>query len=124
MPFSEAHIWDTTLERWSVNHNMRIAAREGDPVRAGADGRVVSVGTDFANGNYVQIDHGGGWVSTVGQLMENALVSEGEVVRAGQVIGGVGIPSISSARSGTHARLHITHDGQAVNPYDLLQERE
>ncbi|MCL2198425.1 MAG: M23 family metallopeptidase [Defluviitaleaceae bacterium] len=124
MPFSDTHIWNTTFERWSTNDNLQIAAREGDPVRAGADGRVVAIGNnDFWQGNYVTIDHGDGWVSTLGQLMENVLVNEGDVVRAGEVIGGVGLPSIGSARSGTHARLQITHNDSLVNPYDLLQER-
>ncbi|MCL1862178.1 MAG: M23 family metallopeptidase, partial [Defluviitaleaceae bacterium] len=124
MPFSVTSlVFDPTMDRFSTNDNLRISAREGDPVRAGADGRVVAIGSDFWRGNYVTIDHGDGWKSTVGQLMENVLVNEGEVVRTGQVIGGVGQPSMSAARTGTHSHLHITHNDQPVNPYDLLQER-
>ncbi|MCL1884528.1 MAG: M23 family metallopeptidase [Defluviitaleaceae bacterium] len=124
MPFSTtALIFDPTMDRFSTNDNLRISAREGDPVRAGADGRVIDIGTDFWRGNYVTIDHGDGWTSTVGQLMENVLVSEGEIVRSGQVIGGIGQPSISASLNGTHLHLHVTRDDLPVNPYDLLHTR-
>ncbi|MCL2356038.1 MAG: M23 family metallopeptidase [Defluviitaleaceae bacterium] len=122
MPFSVTSlIFDPTMDRFSTNDNIRIAAFEGDPVRAGADGRIVGIGTDFWRGNYVTIDHGNGWLTTLGQLMENVLVREGDVVRAGQVIGGIGQPAISSSLNGTHVHLHITRDDVPMNPYDFLQ---
>jgi murein DD-endopeptidase MepM/ murein hydrolase activator NlpD len=125
MPFSvTALVFDPTMDRYSTNDNMRIAAREGDPVRAGADGKIISIGRDFWRGNYVTIDHGDGWVSTLGQLMENVLVREGEVVRAGQVIGGIGQPTISGSLNGPHLHLHITHNSEPINPMDLLQAQE
>ncbi|MCL2386874.1 MAG: M23 family metallopeptidase [Defluviitaleaceae bacterium] len=123
MPFSTTLIRNPTLDQYRVNDNLRISAREGDPVRAGADGRVVSIGTDFHRGNYVRIEHGDGWYSTLGQLMENVLVTEGDIVRAGQVIGGVGQPSISSVLNGTHVHLHVTHEDRPVNPYEILRAR-
>jgi murein DD-endopeptidase MepM/ murein hydrolase activator NlpD len=122
MPFSTTSlIFDPTMDRFSTNDNIRIAANEGDPVRAGADGRVVSIGKDFWRGNYITIDHGGGWTSTLGQLMESVLVREGEIVRAGQVIGGIGQPSGSASLNGTHVHLHVMHNNLPVDPYDLLQ---
>jgi murein DD-endopeptidase MepM/ murein hydrolase activator NlpD len=124
MPFSiTALIFDPTMDRFSTNDNLRISAGEGDPVRAVADGRVESIGTDFWRGNFVTIDHGNGWKTTLGQLMENVLVEEGEIVRAGQIVGGIGRPSISATENGTHVHLHVTHDNVPMNPYDLLQTR-
>ncbi|MCL2223683.1 MAG: M23 family metallopeptidase [Defluviitaleaceae bacterium] len=121
MPFSvTALIFDPTMDRFSTNDNLRISAAEGDPVRAGADGRVVSIGTDFWRGNYVTIDHGNGWQTTTGQLMESVLVQEGDIVRSGQIIGGIGRPSISAANNGTHVHLHVTYNGSPMNPSDLL----
>ena len=117
-------IYDPTLDQFRTNDNLRISAPEGEPVRAGADGRVVSVGRDIRRGNYVKIDHGDGWVVTYAQLMENALVDVGDVVRTGQVIGGVGQPSIFGSLNGTHVHLRVTRDDEPVNPYDLLQARD
>jgi len=124
MAFSTtALIYDPTLDQFRTNDNLRIAANEGDAVRAGADGRVISVGRNVRQGNYVTIDHGNGWVATYGQLMDNPLVAEGEIVRQGQVIGGVGQPSIFGTENGTHVHLRIEKDEVAINPYDVLMER-
>jgi len=124
MPFSmNALVYDPTLDQFRTNDNLRITAPEGEPVRAGADGRVVAVGRNVIRGNYVIIDHGDGWKSTYGQLMENILVSEGDIVRASQVIGGVGQPSMFGSLNGTHVHLRITRDNEPMNPYELLQAR-
>lgn len=123
MPFSLTHIWNPSLDGWRTNDNMQISAAEGEPVRVGADGRVIEIGRDFLRGNYVTIYHGDGWTSTLGQLMENILVSEGEIVRTGQVIGGVGQPSGAASLAGTHTHLHITRNETPVNPYELLHAR-
>jgi len=125
MAFStSALIYDPTLDQFRTNDNLRIAANEGDAVRAGADGRVISVGRNVRQGNYVTVDHGNGWIATYGQLMENLLVAEGDIVRRGQVIGGVGQPSIFAYENGTHVHLRIERDEVAVNPYDVLTVRE
>ncbi|MCL2049497.1 MAG: M23 family metallopeptidase [Defluviitaleaceae bacterium] len=122
MPFSaSALIFDPTMDRFSTNDNIRIAGTEGDAVRAAADGRVTSIGTDFWRGNYVTIDHGGGWTSTIGQLMENVLVREGEIVRAGQVVGGIGQPSGAASLNGSHVHFHVKYNNLPVDPHELLQ---
>ena len=124
MPFSiTSLIYDPTLDQFRTNDNIRISAEEGTPVRAGADGIVIAVGSNVRQGNYVTIDHGNGWVSTYGQLMEEVLVGRGELVLAGQIIGGVGQPSIFGSGHGTHLHLRIKQDDMPINPYYVLEER-
>ena len=125
MVFSaSALIYDPTLDQFRTNDNLRIAANEGDAVRAGAAGRVIAVGRNVRQGNYVTIDHGNGWLATYGQLMESIIVTEGDIVQRGQVIGGVGQPSIFAYENGTHLHLRIERDEVAVDPYDVLVARE
>ena len=124
MPFSlTAMIYDPTLDQFRTNDNIRIAAHEGDPVVAGADGQIIAIGRNVRQGNYVTIDHGNGWVATYGQLMDNVLVVQGEIVRTGQIIGGIGQPSIFGSGHGTHLHLRIERDEVAINPYYVLAER-
>jgi len=124
MPFSGTSlIYDPTLDQFRTNDNLRIAAYEGDAVRAGADGRVTAIGQNVRQGNYVVIDHGNGWIATYGQLMDNPLVTEGDIVQAGQIIGGVGQPSIFGTENGTHVHFRVERDQVAVNPYYVLAER-
>lgn len=115
--------FDPTFAGFRTNDDIRIAAQEGTPVRASADGRVATIGHSVNYGHYVMIDHGNGWMTRYGQLMEAAMVSVGEVVRGGQVIGGVGQPAVFGTMLGTHFNFRVTHDGLAVNPHDVLEAR-
>jgi len=124
MRFSmDALIYDPTLDQFRTNDNLRIAAEEGTQVQAGAGGRVMAIGRNVVRGNYVKIDHGNGWIATYGQLADSKNVIVGEIVRPGQLIGTVGQPSLFGTKHGPHINLHVSREGTAVNPYELLVAR-
>ncbi|MCL2462728.1 MAG: M23 family metallopeptidase, partial [Defluviitaleaceae bacterium] len=103
MDFSVDHvIYDKTLDQYRTNDNICIAAQPGAQVKAAAAGVVTQVTKDNQNGNTVVIDDGNGWITTYGQLMDGVLVKEGDVVKAGQVIGGVAAPTIYGVLLGDH----------------------
>ncbi|MCL2372111.1 MAG: M23 family metallopeptidase [Defluviitaleaceae bacterium] len=114
-------IYDQTLDQFRTNDHLRISAEEGDPVRAAADGKVVAIGRESRRGHYITIDHGNGWLTTYGQLMANPLVAKGEIVRSGQVIGGIGRQTMFTSLDGSHLHLQVTHNDQPVNPHVLLE---
>lgn len=115
-------VYDPTLNQYRTNDDLRISAQEGTPVKAAAEGKVIDVDSSLVYGQYVTIDHGNGWLATYGQLMDGVLVKEGEIVKTGQVIGGVGQPTGYGSLNGTHMNLRVTHDNEAVDPRDLLVE--
>lgn len=115
-------VYDPTLDQYRTNDDLRIAAQEGTPVKAGADGKVVEVDNSDIYGNFVAVDHGNGLVATYGQLMDGVLVAEGDIVKAGQVIGGVGKPSCYGSLNGTHVNLRITKENEPVDPKTLLAD--
>jgi len=115
-------IWNPTLDQWRTNDDLRISAQEGTPVRAAAAGRVEEIGYDRIYGNFIRIDNGNGWETIYGQLMEGVLVIEGDIVQVGQVIGGVGRPSISSVLNGHHVSLRVIRDNELVDPKLVLAE--
>jgi murein DD-endopeptidase MepM/ murein hydrolase activator NlpD len=117
-------VYDPTLDQYRTNDDLRIAAKEGTPVKAGFDGQVLAIGRSNVYGNYVSIDHGNGYVATYGQLMDGLLVDEGETVKTGQVIGGVGKPSYFGSLNGTHVNLRVTKDESPIDPRDILAEGE
>lgn len=97
---------------------IEIAAREGTPIAAAADGEVVYAGDDLpAYGFLVIVTHADNYVTAYGYA-RRTLVREGERVRAGQQIAEVG------ARSGG-ARLlfQVRANGQPVDPAPLLGAR-
>lgn len=89
-----------------------FAAEEGAEVYAVADGIVTTAAYDVEKGNYVVLDHGGG-LETEYQHMKSLLVSAGQSVVQGQVLGYVGSTGNST---GPHLHFEARQDGA---PADL-----
>ena len=124
MNYSVDHlIYDKTLEQYRTNSNICVAADVGTQVRAAADGEVAGISTSRENGKSVTIDHGNGWLTTYSQLQDELYVDEGDVVRQGEIIGGVANPTIYSVLLGSHLQFEVTKDDQAMNPNDILANR-
>ena len=74
----------------SRNDGINIAANKGADLRASAGGEVVYAGNELAGfGNLILIRHPGGWVTAYAHC-DTVAVSEGDLVRQGQVIGTAG----------------------------------
>ena len=89
-----------------------FAAEEGAEVYAVAGGIVTAADYDVEKGNYVILDHGGG-LETEYQHMKSLLVSAGQSVVQGQVLGYVGSTGNST---GPHLHFEARQDGA---PADL-----
>ena len=89
-----------------------LAASEGTPIVAAADGRILSAGWAGGYGRAVVISHAGGIETRYGHMSRLAAYA-GEVVRRGQVIGYVGSTGLST---GPHLHFEVTRNGQPVNP--------
>lgn len=89
-----------------------FAAEEGAGVYAVAGGIVTAADYDVEKGNYVVLDHGGG-LETEYQHMKSLLVSAGQSVVQGQVLGYVGSTGNST---GPHLHFEARQDGA---PADL-----
>jgi len=70
-------------------------------------------------GNYVVIDHGGGFSSLYAHMMNGTVaVSKGQEVKQGQTIGRVGSTGWST---GPHLHFEIRKNGTAVNPLNHVK---
>nr|WP_238987018.1 M23 family metallopeptidase [Lyngbya aestuarii] len=98
------------------HRGVDYAAGTGSPVIAPAAGRIALVGLESQgfelHGNTVGIDHGQG-VSSILIHLSRVDVKEGDMVKAGQVIGGVGSTGIST---GPHLHWGLYVHAQAVDP--------
>jgi hypothetical protein len=108
---------DPFLGRPAMHTGLDFRAAMGDPVRATANGKVVSSGWTGGYGRMVEIDHGNGLSTRYGHLSE-INVKVGDLIRIGQVIGAVG----STGRStGPHLHYETRIDGDAVDPQKFLR---
>lgn len=93
-----------------------IDAATGDPVVAGASGKVTFVGWQNGYGQLVVIEHGGGLTTRYGHLSHTDVV-QGQAIQRSQFIGRVG----STGRStGPHLHYEIRINDEPVNPLQYL----
>ena len=99
-------------------HNgVDLAANMGTPVYATRSGTVTVADYEWDGaGNYVFINHGDGF-SSVYMHMDYYIVSVGEYVSAGEVIGYVGTTGLSE---GPHLHFGIAYNGSYVNPANYI----
>ncbi|AUT01494.1 peptidase [Nostoc sp. CENA543] len=98
------------------HRGLDYAGAAGSPVIAPAAGKVALVGTVSqgfrVHGNVVGVDHGQGVVSIFMHL-SRINVKEGDIVKAGQLIGAVGS---TGASTGPHLHWGLYVNGQSVDP--------
>ncbi len=98
-------------------HNgVDIAAREGTPIIAAADGIVEVAKNDLYYGNLVIIDHGYGLKTKYGHMVA-FLVEPGQKIRRGDKVGYVGNTGRST---GSHLHYEVRVDKVAVNPLKYI----
>ncbi|MCF8380243.1 MAG: M23 family metallopeptidase [Bacteroidales bacterium] len=102
-----------------MHQGIDLAGQVGLKIYASGDGIVQSAGYNFSGyGKEVTLDHGFGYESIYAHL-NKILVSEGDTVRRGQLIGELG----STGRStGPHLHYEIRFFGKTVNPMYYFYE--
>lgn len=98
------------------HQGLDIAAPSGTTVTAAAAGTVIMAQWYGGYGNYILIDHGGGYSTGYGHLSA-IYVSNGQFVKRGQAIGAVGS---TGASTGPHLHFEVRIDGKPVDPAPRL----
>ena len=102
---------------WKMHYGVDLAGWYQTPIVATRAG-VVTVASDdpYGYGNFVEIDHRDGFSSLYAH-MTHFIVSVGQVVAQGQVIGYMGS---TGASQGTHLHFGVYYNNQSVNPMEYI----
>ena len=85
-----------------------------------ADGTVSNVYTNYLEGTVVEISHANGLVSVYKSLNSDVVVSVGDRVSAGQIIGSIAETMAQESNSGAHLHFEMLKNGKKVNPNDYV----
>ncbi|MGH7544391.1 MAG: M23 family metallopeptidase [Gemmatimonadota bacterium] len=98
------------------HYGIDISARRGNPIVATAGGRVTEAGWKSGHGNYVEIDHGDGLITTYSHC-SRLLVKTGQRVERGDAVALVGSTGFSIA---PHVHYEVHEKGQPVDPLKYI----
>lgn len=99
------------------HYAVDCAIAGGTPIYASNDATVVRAETHWSYGNYIVLDHGGGY-STLYAHCSSLAVSAGQTVAKGQVIGYVGSSGFST---GCHLHFEFRINGSKVNALNYMK---
>jgi murein DD-endopeptidase MepM/ murein hydrolase activator NlpD len=123
LPVHGARLTSTFGMRWGTLHaGIDLAAPLGTPEYAAMDGVVLRAGPASGFGLAVYIQHANGDVTVYGH-MEKILVTDGQVVRAGDTIALLGAEGEATGPH-LHFEVHVGGImGQKIDPLPWLRER-
>lgn len=101
---------------WKMHHGVDLKSSRGDEIVAARAGKVTVAKWSDSAGYYVKIDHGDGYSSAY-LHMTRYIVSVGDYVQQGQLIGYVGDTGVGT---GPHLHFSIYYNGNSVNPADYV----
>lgn len=116
-----APVYSKTLDQYMVHNGIDIASPVDTQVKAVADGTVTKVYKDDRYGITIEITHADGLISSYGNLSTDSLVEEGDVVKKGQVISGVGTTALFETLDESHLHFELLQDGKQINPQDKIK---
>lgn len=106
---------------WQTHNGVDFSAEVDTPVQSVADGTVTRVYEDALLGVCVSVDHTY-YTANYCNLGVGVLVSEGDTVERGDVIGTVGSTSVSEASLESHLHFETLEGGKYVDPLQTIQQ--
>lgn len=119
---SDVPIYSKTLDQFTIHNGIDIEAPADTQVFAIADGTVTKVFKDDKLGLTIEITHTGGLVTKYSNLSTTKMVGEGDVVKKGAVISGVGNTALFESLESPHLHFEVIKDGVQIDPIKYVKK--
>ena len=106
------------LKRASHHNGVDIACKSGSPVKAALSGQIIFSGEKGGYGNLIQIAHIGMYNETRYGHLSKLLVTSGDHVTQGQLIGYSGM---TGRATGPHLHFEVYEQGTAIDAGALMR---
>lgn len=113
-------VYSKTLKEYRVHKGIDIKAPVSSQVKAVASGVVESVKKDGLMGYTITIDHQNGFKSVYSNLSTDSMVANGDEVKKGDIISGVGDTALIETGLEAHLHFELIKDGKQVNPEEYF----
>ncbi|MDK2802803.1 MAG: M23 family metallopeptidase [Oscillospiraceae bacterium] len=109
-----------TLGDWRTHDGIDIKSKMGTPVKSIGDGKVIDVTENSMWGTSVIIEHTGGFTSYYNGLSKSISVKKDQIIKMGDVIGGVGDTAEIEISEESHLHFALKKDKDWVDPMKYL----
>lgn len=109
-------VYSKTLDQYVIHNGVDIEAPLNTPVCAAAGGTVMKVFNDEKMGKTIWILHSKGFVAKYSNLSVTNMVEEGDVVKKGDVISGVGNTALFESVDVPHLHLEVVKNDKNEDP--------
>lgn len=111
---------DPITNRYDEHTGVDLAKKEGSPVKASAEGKVVKIEEDINNdtgyGKYIIIAHNDGYTTYYTKLSK-INVKENQTVKSGELIA---LTGTTGKTTGPHIHFEIRKDNMPLNPQNFI----
>lgn len=118
---AETLVYSKTLDQFVIHKGIDIEAPLNTPVCAAADGTVIKVEEDKKMGISISIQHEKDIVTVYSNLSTTEMVAEGDLVKQGDVISGVGETALFEILEVPHLHFEVLINGKNENPENYLK---
>ena len=116
----EELLWDETMQDWRTHTGIDIGAETGSEVDTAAPGTVIDAYKDEMYGFVVKVQHDDGNI-TVYKNLEKSVVSKGNILDDGQMIGTVGNSGSFEMAQKPHLHFEIISEEKYKNPMEYIK---
>lgn len=122
-PYSNGEmVKSVTLNEWRTHDGVDLMSEVGTPVKSAGAGTVKSSYKDPMWGNCVVISHPNEIETHYYNLDSNVLVSKGQTVKLGDVIGNIGTSADIEAAIEPHLHFAVKQNDQWINPDEVISK--
>ncbi len=108
-----------TLDQYRLSPAISVQAEQGTPVLAAANGTVALIEEKAQTGTTLTMDLGNGYQAVYGQLSD-LMVSQGDTVAEGTILGYVGAPTKYYSTEGSNLYFAMSKDSEPIDPISYL----
>ena len=116
----ETLAYSNTMQDWRCHEAIDYRGEIGSQVKASESGVIEQITIDEMQGTTITVRHSDNVLTRYSGLQEKVIVLEGQEVKKGDIIGGIGVSGAFEIADPPHLHFELIVDGKNINPHEVL----